>query len=83
MGDLRSGRPPGGLSFHVYRAKVPGGWLIYVYLSPDWAEVRPFTKIQITNGMESVCLDAAVAEGTSHAQKCRHDNDRGRFRRRM
>jgi len=33
--DLKSSRTPGGLSFHVYRARVPGGWLVYVHLDPD------------------------------------------------
>jgi hypothetical protein len=32
---LQSTRTPGGLSFHAYRAKVPGGWLVYIHLDPD------------------------------------------------
>jgi len=32
---LQAARTPGGLSFHVYRARVPGGWLVYVHLDPD------------------------------------------------
>ena len=32
---LQSSRTPGGLSFHVYRARVPGGWFVYVHLDPD------------------------------------------------
>ena len=32
---LQSSRTAGGLSFHIYRARVPGGWFVYVHLDPD------------------------------------------------
>ncbi len=33
--QLRTSRTTGGLSFHVYRARVPRGWFVYVHLDPD------------------------------------------------